>query len=97
MLLAGSLIHKRDLPNNLRELGFSAVKTLPANIGMVQGFMKASNWKLAQQQVLEGLNNTMVIVGQPNTGKSTLFNKLKGQNLSPTSAQVWHNSTLCAY
>src|SRR5690349_1345526 len=61
---------------------------------MVQSFMKAVNWKAAQQEVIEGLNNTIVIVGLPNTGKSTLFNKIKGQNLSLTSAQAGSTRTL---
>ncbi|GLV56241.1 hypothetical protein KDH_30830 [Dictyobacter sp. S3.2.2.5] len=56
--------------------------------------MKAVNWNLAQQEVLENLNNTVVIVGQPNTGKSTLFNTLKGQNLSPASSQAGTTRTL---
>jgi len=89
-----SVFRERKQPKNLRELGVSTLKNLPANIGMVQGLMKAVNWQMAQREVIEGLNNTVVIVGQPNTGKSTLFNKLKGQNLSPTSPQAGTTRTL---
>lgn len=92
--LIASLLRKRDQPKNLRELGISTLRNLPANISMVQGLMKAVNWNMAQREVLEGLNNTVVIVGQPNTGKSTLFNLLKGQNLSPTSSQAGTTRTL---
>ena len=72
----------------------STLRNLPANIGMVQSLMKAVNWQLAQQEVLENLNNTVVIVGQPNTGKSTLFNTLKGKVLSPASSQAGNTRTL---
>jgi small GTP-binding protein len=89
-----SLLRERNQPKNLRELGISTLRNLPANITMVQGLMKAVNWNMAQREVLEGLNNTVVIVGQPNTGKSTLFNLLKGQNLSPTSSQAGTTRTL---
>lgn len=81
-------------PRTMRNLGISTLKNLPANIGMVQGFMKAANWKQAQDEVLQGLNSTVVIVGQPNTGKSTLFNKMKGQTLSPVSPQEGTTRTL---
>jgi small GTP-binding protein len=89
-----SIFREVKRPRNMRDLGLTTLKNLPSNIGMVQGLMKAVNWKTAQQDVLEGLNNTVVIVGQPNTGKSTLFNKLKGQNLSPTSPQAGTTKTL---
>jgi small GTP-binding protein len=89
-----SLIRKTNRPTTIREIGENAVKNLPANIGMVQGLMNAINWRQAQQEVLQGLNNTVVVVGQPNTGKSTLFNKIKGQNLSPVSPQVGTTRTL---
>lgn len=89
-----SIFRKTERPRTAREFGWVALKYLPANLNMVQSFMKAVNWKAAQQEVLEGLNNTIVIVGLPNTGKSTLFNKIKGQNLSPASAQAGSTRTL---
>ncbi|HET9918199.1 MAG TPA: GTPase [Ktedonobacteraceae bacterium] len=78
----------------MRDLGISALKNLPANITMVQNFMKAVNWKQAQEEVLHELHDTVVIVGQPNTGKSTLFNTMKGEQLSPVSAQAGTTKTL---
>ncbi len=92
--VVSSILRKRDQPKNLRELGVSTIRNLPANINMVQSLMKAVNWQMAQQEVLENLNNTVVIVGQPNTGKSTLFNTLKGKVLSPASSQAGNTRTL---
>jgi small GTP-binding protein len=89
-----SVIRNSNRPKSIRDLGISTLKNLPSTIGMVQGFMKAVNWKQAQEEVLQGLNNTVVIVGQPNTGKSTLFNKIKGQQLSPVSSQAGTTRTL---
>ena len=89
-----SIFREVQRPRDLRQLGVSTLTHLPANIGMVRGLMNAVSWKMAQQEVLEGLSNTVVIIGQPNTGKSTLFNKLKGQNLSPTSVQAGTTKTL---
>jgi len=50
--------------------------------------MKALNWKQAQGEVLQNLKSKVVIVGQPNTGKSTLFNKIKGEKLSLVSTEA---------
>ncbi len=92
--IAESAIRASNRPKNVRELGISTLKHLPGTIGMVQSFMKAVNWKQAQAEVLQVLNNTVVIVGQPNSGKSTLFNKIKGEQLSPVSTQAGTTRTL---
>ncbi len=89
-----SVIRKSNGPKNLRELGISTLLNLPSNIGLIRSFMKALNWKEAQGEVLEGLKNTVVIIGLPNTGKSTLFNYLKGQQLSPVSPDAGTTRTL---
>ncbi len=79
---------KRNAPPDWRKLSINTITSLPANIALVRRFMQAVNWKQAQDEVLEGLGNTVVIVGQANTGKSTLFNQLKGQEISEVSPQA---------
>ena len=89
-----SIIRPVIRPRSLTDLGKTALKNLPANISMVQNFMKVVNWKEVQAEVLAGLNNKVVIVGQPNTGKSTLFNKIVGQRLSAMSPEAGTTKTL---
>lgn len=92
--LAKSAIRKSNRPKTVRDLGISALKNLPSNVTMVQNFMKAVNWKAAQEEVLHELHDTVVIVGLPNSGKSTLFNTMKGEQLSPVSAEAGTTKTL---
>ncbi len=89
-----SAIRQSNRIRTFSDLGISTLKNLPATIGMVQSFMKNVNWRTAQEEVLNGLNHTVVIVGQPNTGKSTLFNKIKGENLSAWIRPVSLSSSL---
>ncbi|MEO7020493.1 MAG: GTP-binding protein [Ktedonobacteraceae bacterium] len=85
---------KKHKNPEMPKLSLNTLTNLPASIGMVQGFMKAINWKQAQADVLEGLSNTVVIVGQANAGKSTLFNHLKGEQISEVSPQAGTTKTL---
>lgn len=85
---------KRKETPTWRSVGMKSLTNLPASIAMIRGFMKAINWKEAQEEVLEGLGNIIVIVGQPNTGKSTLFNQLKGEQISEVSPQAGTTKSL---
>ena len=85
---------RNNRPKNMRDLGMATLKSLPTTISSMRSFMNAMNMKHAQGEVLEGLKHTVVIVGQPNSGKSSLFNMLKGEQISPVSPEEGTTRTL---
>jgi small GTP-binding protein len=77
-----------------RGFGVGSLTKLPGNISLVRDFMTAVNWKTAQGEIHWALTSKIAIVGLPNTGKSTLFNTLKGQRFSPVSPESGTTKTL---
>lgn len=59
---------------------------LPATMKDIRAFLSSMDWETLVQQVEHETRAQMAIVGPVNVGKSTLFNALKGTEVSPVSA-----------
>ncbi len=59
---------------------------LPATMKDIRTYLSSLDWETLIQQVERETRAQMAIVGPVNAGKSTLFNALKGAEVSPVSA-----------
>jgi small GTP-binding protein len=68
-------------------LTFSNLTKLPSNLAVARRFVAALDWKAAQTAVETELQHKVALLGLANSGKSTLFNQLRGSYTSAVSAQ----------
>lgn len=86
--IGGMRLRPRDL------LSVSNLAKLPSTLGTVRSFMNAVNWNVAQEEIKDELGHRVAILGMANSGKSTLFNTLRGSYTSPVSAEAGTTTTL---
>jgi small GTP-binding protein len=73
----------------------AATKTrLPATLAEIRRLFEALDWVQISRQVAEEARARVAIVGPVNSGKSTLFNTLKGREVSPVGAVPGTTRTL---
>ena len=66
-------------------LTFSNLTKLPSNLAIARNFINVLDWKAAQAEVESELQHKVALLGLANSGKSTLFNILRGQYSSAVS------------
>jgi small GTP-binding protein len=66
---------------------FSNLTKLPSNLAIARKFISVLDWKTAQADVESELQHKVALLGLANSGKSTLFNVLRGKYTSAVSAQ----------
>ena len=72
---------------------FSTLASIPSTIALTRRFMNSVNWKQAQSDIEGELHRKVAILGLANSGKSTLFNTLRGYYASAVSATAGTTTT----
>jgi small GTP-binding protein len=72
---------------------FSTLASIPSTIALTRRFMNSVNWKQAQSDIESDLHRKVAILGLANSGKSTLFNTLRGYYASAVSATAGTTTT----
>ncbi|HEX6817365.1 MAG TPA: GTP-binding protein [Ktedonobacterales bacterium] len=84
-----------NLTDRARDLfTVSTLLSLPSTVAMVRKFLASVNWKVAAEEVEGELQHKVVILGLANSGKSTLFNTLRGEYSSAVSPEAGTTKTL---
>ena len=73
---------------------FSNLTRLPSNLAVARKFLNVLDWKAAQSAIESELGHKVALLGLANSGKSTLFNQLRGGYLSAVSAREGTTKTL---
>jgi small GTP-binding protein len=68
--------------------------SIPGTIAMLRKFLDSVNWNTATKEIEGELQRKVVILGMANSGKSTLFNTLRGTYASAVSAEAGTTKTL---
>jgi small GTP-binding protein len=86
------------VPNNSKRarnlFKLSTIAAIPANLAQARKALNSINWQVAQEEIEEELQHKVAILGLANSGKSTLFNTLRGKYYSPVSAVAGTTTTL---
>ncbi len=90
-----SASHRTRLRSRAQDiLTFSNLTKLPSNLAVARKFISVLDWKAAQSVIETEMQHKVALLGLANSGKSTLFNQLRGKYASAVSAHAGTTKTL---